>query len=142
MKLCWWKFYGQKIHGWKAGLSWNKSSSKRLWLLEGKSRGVMAFNIEPDIIPSPYIYSLNQNNKRVVLGRLSICQWSSARLEGSLNFERASFLKVQRTIKSRERERERERETWKMWTLQFDKVDGLGNRIKWTWQNIQANIIS
>jgi hypothetical protein len=28
-----------------------KVSSKRLWLLEGKSRGVMAFNIEPDIIP-------------------------------------------------------------------------------------------
>jgi hypothetical protein len=45
-----------------------------------------------------------------VLGKLSICQWSSARVEGSLNFERASFLKVQRTIKSREREmRERER---------------------------------
>jgi hypothetical protein len=107
-----------------------------LWLLEGKSRAVMAFNIEPDIIPL--------HNKRVVLRRLSICHWSSASLEGSLNFERASFLKVQRTIKSKERERERERElaTWKMWTLQFDKVDGLGNCIKWTWQNIQANIIS
>ncbi len=85
-----------------------------------------------NLTSSPYIHSLNKNNKRVVLGRLSICQWSSARLEGSLNFERASFLKVQRTIKSKERERER--------ASHLENVDFAIWQSGWTWEPHKVNL--
>jgi hypothetical protein len=49
-----------------------KFIQKFMVVRRGKSMGVMAFNIEPDIIPLHTL--LEQKITRVVLGKLSICQ--------------------------------------------------------------------
>ncbi len=49
-----------------------KFIQKIMVVRRGKSMGVMAINIEPDIIPLHTL--LEQKITRVVLGKLSICQ--------------------------------------------------------------------